>query len=179
MEQAARVDRETLPDDGRLDLIEFLDGRVHAWGVFEDRTGRLRRRFEADLTGSGEGDLLSVDERLVFDDGAVERRLWQFERKHDGRFVATGTDIVGRIEGRCEGASARMSYRLRMLFRRHAVEVDFDDRYYRVGADRLINRATVSKFGLRIGEVTIVFERLADGDDATAARLNSPTRAAA
>lgn len=161
MEQATRIDAGSAPAPESFDLIQFLDGRVRAWGVFEDRSGLLRRRFAVDLNGQWTGSRFAVDEELSFDDGTTERRTWQFERAEGGNFRATATDVIGRVEGRCEGGSARMRYRLRMRLKGRALTVDLDDRYYRVDGERLLNRATVSKFGVRIGELTIMFERLA------------------
>jgi hypothetical protein len=160
-----------------FDLLAFFDGPVSAWGVFEDRSGRLRRRFTVDLDGQPAGESITVEETLRFDDGETERRVWLFKR-HDGlRFSATGTGIVGRVEGMAAEGGARMRYRLEMRIKGRAVTVDLDDRYYSVDGQRLINRATVSKFGVRLGEVTIVFER--DRAAAVGAALDGLDRVAA
>ena len=47
------------------------------------------------------------------------------------------------------------------------VQVQFQDRLYRMGEDTIINRATVKKFGLVVGQVTVVFtkDRPADWPD--------------
>lgn len=161
-------------DAGTFDLLGYLDGPVRAWGVFEDRAGRVRRRFVADLAGHRDGMRFVIDEEFRFDDGAVEQRQWQFERGEGGAFHATATDVIGQAEGRAEAGGARMRYQFRLAIKGRSVVVDFDDRFYPIDADRIINRATVSKFGVRLGELTILFERCAAGaagcDAAAAAR---------
>lgn len=164
-----------LKDDTPFDLIGFLDGPVRAWGVFEDRTGRVRRRFVADLVGRRDGAQFVIDEEFRFDDGVVERRQWQFERGAGGDFQATATDVIGLAEGRAEAGGARMRYQFRLVIKGRSVVVDFDDRFYPIDGERIINRATVSKFGVRLGELTILFERQpASGSD----RVASTRRAA-
>jgi hypothetical protein len=39
----------------KLDLYEYFDGRTRAWGMFEDRFGRVRREFTVDISGRREG----------------------------------------------------------------------------------------------------------------------------
>ncbi len=146
-------------NDGAFDLIAYLDGSVRAWGVFEDRAGRVRRRFVADLAGRRDGSHFVIDEEFRFDDGAVEQRQWKFERGEGGAFHATATDVIGQAEGRAEAGGARMRYQFRLAIKGRSVVVDFDDRFYPIDGDRIINRATVSKFGVRLGELTMLFER--------------------
>lgn len=145
--------------DGVFDLLSFLEGAVRAWGVFEDRSGRVRRRFVADLIGRRDGSCFVIDEEFRFDDGVIEQRQWQFERGEGGAFQATATDVIGHAEGRAEAGGARMRYQFRLTLKGRSVVVDFDDRFYPIDGERIINRATVSKFGVRLGELTILFER--------------------
>ena len=160
--------------DHTFDLLGFLDGPVRAWGVFEDRGGRVRRRFVADLVGRGDGTRFVIDEEFRFDDGTVEQRQWQFERGEGGAFHATATDVIGQAEGRGDAGGARLRYQFRLDIKGRSRIVDFDDRFYPIDGGRIINRATVSKFGVRLGELTILFERrsasAAGADRAAASR---------
>ncbi len=42
------------------------------------------------------------------------------------------------------------------------IKVRFDDRMYRLDGDVVVNRAVVSKWGFRLGEVTLFFMRQRD-----------------
>ncbi len=175
MMDMAAMDPGSAPDDRAFDLIGYMDGPVRAWGVFEDRGGRVRRRFVADLVGQWVGARFVIEEEFRFDDGAVEQRQWQFERGEGGAFHATATDVIGQAEGHTDVGGARMRYQFRLAIKGRSVVVDFDDRFYPIDADRIINRATVSKFGVRLGELTILFDRRpaagnAAGDDAIGRR---------
>mgnify|MGYP000930254105 CR=1 FL=1 len=152
-----------------FNLMGFLHGRVRAWGIFEDRTGRVRRRFSIALDGRREGRHLVVTEHFRFDDGAEETRIWRFSPVDERRFTASTEDVVGVAEGLLDGDAARMRYAFRIPLRGRRVAVEFDDRFYRIDDDRAINRATLTKFGVRLGEVTIFLTRVPEAMSRAAA----------
>ena len=73
----------------RFELTSFLDGKTRAWGVFEDRFGRLRRRFDVEMNGAWRGTNFVLDERFVYDDGRSEMRQWVVKPMPGGHFRAT------------------------------------------------------------------------------------------
>jgi hypothetical protein len=155
----------------RFELTTFLDGRTSAWGIFEDRFGRLRRRFDVEMNGRWEGGTFVLDETFLYDTGAREERTWRVVPTGGGRFTATCADCVGSAAGECDSHSIRMRYKFRLKLDWREVDVDFDDRIYRMGPMVAINRATMSKWGVKLGELSLFFERAADGsarDGATA-----------
>jgi hypothetical protein len=144
-----------------FDLTKFLEGRTRAWGIFEDRFGRVRRRFSVEMSGHWEGSAFYLDETFIYDDGASERRLWRIVPEGTGQFTATCADCVGTARGQYDTDSVRMAYRFRLKMDRRALDVDFDDRIYRISDGIAINRATMRKWGLRLGEVSLFFHRVA------------------
>ena len=46
------------------------------------------------------------------------------------------------------------------------LDVDFDDRLFAHEDGVVINRATMRKFGFRVGELTVFFRKLEQGDSA-------------
>jgi Protein of unknown function (DUF3833) len=152
----------TLLDDGVLfELTTFLDGRTRAWGIFEDRFGRLRRRFDVDMDGRWLEGVFRLDERFVYDDGRIENRTWLVKQMSAGRFEATCDDCVGVAVGVCSRDMVQMSYAFRLKLPSRVVIVDLDDRLHNISARNAINRATVRKWGIRIGELTLFFEKQA------------------
>ena len=160
---------EMMPKDiGPLfELTTFLDGRMSAWGVFEDRFGKLRRRFSVEMVGHWEDKVFYLDETFTYDDGTHETRIWRVSPTGRGQFTATCADCVGTAYGYCDADTIRMSYRFRLKTDARVIVVDFDDRIYRIGAGIAVNRATMSKWGVKLGEVSLFFRR---EDVATAAR---------
>jgi len=145
-----------------FDLTDFLNGRTTAWGIFEDRFGRVRRRFKVEMTGEWRNMAFYLDETFKFDDGSEETRCWRVVPGASGEFTATCSDCVGTAQGRCDADSIRMSYRFRLRLDTRTITVDFDDRIYLIEDGIALNRATMSKWGVKLGELSLLFKR-ADG----------------
>ena len=71
----ARSGINTLVDrTPQLDLPAFFAGQTVALGIFEDRFGNLRRQFRVVLEGTVDGDVLTLDETFLYDDGEQDFR---------------------------------------------------------------------------------------------------------
>lgn len=147
-----------------FDLTSFLEGRTFAWGVFEDRFGRVRRRFTVNMVGRWQESVFYLDERFTYDDGSRETRVWRVEPSGRGRFTATCADCVGIARGECSADEIRMAYTFRLEIDGRELHVEFDDRIYRVGEHVAVNRAIMRKWGVRLGEVSLFFQREAVGE---------------
>ena len=53
----------------RLIIENYLSGNVKAWGVLQNRSGKVTRQFSADLNGKWDGKQLILDEKFNWDDG--------------------------------------------------------------------------------------------------------------
>jgi hypothetical protein len=142
-----------------FDLTQFFNGRTLAWGIFEDRFGRLRRRFSGQFDGCWVGDDFVLAETFTFDDGAVESRIWRLKRAVDGGFTAATDDCIGKPVCTVKRNSSRMQYGFRLRMKNRVVPVALDDRIHRIDEGRAMNRAKVSKWGVKIGELSIFFLR--------------------
>jgi hypothetical protein len=143
----------------RLDLFEYFAGDTRAWGIFESRSGELKRQFTVDIRGEVEGDSLTLTEDFVYADGETEQRIWRIKRLDEHRFEGRADDVVGTANGLAYGQALNWRYTLRLPFRDSTLEVKFDDWMYLQPDGVLINRATVSKFGFKVGEVTLFFSK--------------------
>ncbi|MCT8973323.1 DUF3833 domain-containing protein [Microbaculum marinisediminis] len=146
-----------------LDLTRYFLGRTFAWGVFQDRFGTVRRRFSVVIDGTWQGGTFVMTEAFRNDDGSGERRVWRIDPSHHGRFSATADDVIGRAEGRAHGPEVSLSYRIRLTVGGRGLVARFDDRMVLIDEDTVANRGRVSKFGITLGEVTILFRRDAGG----------------
>ena len=142
-----------------LVLEEYFRGKTSAYGIFEDRFGNVRRTFTVDITGSVDQGLLTLDERFIYDDGERVARVWMIEILGDGRYRGTTDDVPGHAEGRVDTNVFNWKYKIDLKVGNSVWNVGFDDRMYLIDDDVLINRAYVTRFGLRIGEVTIAFRK--------------------
>lgn len=142
-----------------LDLREYFTGRVDAWGVVQDRSGRILKRMVVEIDGTWKGDTGTLDERFTYADGTKETRVWTI-RKDGNRYTGTAADVVGEARGEAAGNALRWNYVLDA--RREGggtIHLDMDDWMWLVDERTLVNRTTFSKFGIRFGEVTIFFRK--------------------
>ena len=60
----------------RLIIEEYLSGNIKAWGVLQNRSGKVTRQFKANLNGIWDGKQLVLKEKFNWDDGEVQDREW-------------------------------------------------------------------------------------------------------
>lgn len=142
-----------------LRLEDYFLGETTAYGVFEDRFGKIRRQFKVDITGTVEGDTLTLVEEFDYSDGVQDTRTWTIEMLGNGRYRGTANDVPDMAEGQAVGNAFNWSYRVDLPVGDGTWNVGFDDWMYLLQDNVLLNRAFVTRFGIRIGEVTIAFRK--------------------
>ena len=143
-----------------LDLAQYFNGKVVAHGMFQDRSGQVIKRFTVDMDGQWQGNQGVLDERFTYSDGTQERRVWRLTKHADGRYSGTADDVVGTAQGQAVGNVLTWRYVLRLPVDGKVYEVDFDDGMYLIDEHIMLNRAVMSKFGVRLGEVTLSFRKV-------------------
>ena len=142
-----------------LDLREYFDGRVEAWGMFQDRSGRVVKRFTVAISGSWRGNVGTLEEDFVYSDGTTQRRVWTITRADDHSYTGYADDVIGEASGQARGNALRWRYVLALDVDGKTYHVDFDDWMYLVDEKVLLNRSEMRKFGFRLGEVTLAFRK--------------------
>ena len=156
-----------------LDLRDYLNGPLTASGVFFGLSGKAERRFTIDMAGRWSGNEGRLDERFRYDDGDTGHRRWNLAFRDDGTFTATAHDVEGTARGAQRGNAAAMRYRLRVPRTKGEIVVGMEDWFYLMDDGTLINRARMSKFGLKVGELFVSF-RKRDAGEAAAAPADPP-----
>ena len=142
-----------------LELDRFFNGKVIAHGIFQNRSGQVVRRFTVDMEGRWQGNQGILDEHFTYSDGKTERRIWRLTKTQDGRYTGTADDVVGTATGQSSGNAFQWAYTLKLPVDGSIYEVQFDDWMYLVNEQVMLNRATMSKLGIRLGEVTLSFHK--------------------
>lgn len=156
---------EDFKDTGpRLDIQEYFLGETRAWGIFEDRFGKLRRQFVVDITGTMEGDVLVLDEHFDYADGEKDRRVWRITKLDEHNYEGRADDVIGVAKGESYGNALNWSYDLDLEIGDNMVRVHFNDWMFLQPDGVLMNRARVSKWGFEIGEVTLMFKPVKSED---------------
>jgi hypothetical protein len=141
-----------------LDLRRYFDGPVEAWGLVHDRSGKVIRRFHVAIDARWSGDTGTLDETFTYADGKREKRVWTIVKDGD-RYTATAADVVGAATGAAAGNALNLRYVLAVPVDGRVWHLDMDDWMFQMDDRVLINRTTMSKLGVRVGEVTIAFRK--------------------
>lgn len=144
----------------QLNLKTFFDGKLKVYGMVQDFSGKMTRRFTADIDASWQGDTGVLDEVFYFDDGEQQTRVWTLNSLGDGEYTGTAGDVIGTARGKTVGSAFRWQYELNIPYDGDTMNVKLDDWLYLITEDRLINRTSINKFGLEVGEITLIIEKL-------------------
>ena len=140
-----------------LDLQQYFNGTLDAYGVFTDRGGSVVKRFTVVMVCTWTGDQGVLDEAFTYSDGTTQRRIWRLTKLADGRYTGRADDVVGEAQGQTRGNAFYWTYTLSLPVDGKVYEVNFDDWMYLMTDKVMLNKATMSKFGVRLGEVTLSF----------------------
>jgi hypothetical protein len=149
----------------KLDLFNYFEGKTKAYGQFTDRSGKVLRRFDVDIVGTLDAakKTLVLEEDFVYNDGEKQRRVWTIKKIADNEFIGSADDVVGEAQGQSAGNALNWHYTLDLPYKDGSIHVKFDDWMYLHNQDVMFNQAKVSKWGFKVGEVTLFFsKRLAD-----------------
>jgi len=142
-----------------LALRQYFNGPLTAHGLFTDRSGRVVKRFTVQMVGRWSGDQGVLEEDFTYSDGTKQRRVWRITDHGQGRYTGQADDVVGAAEGQAAGNALQWRYTLRLPVDGKTYEVQFNDWMFLMDANTMLNKATMSKFGLRLGEVTLSFHK--------------------
>jgi Protein of unknown function (DUF3833) len=146
-------------DKPTLELRDYFNGTLDAYGVFTDRSGKVVKRFTVTMKGTWTGDDGVLDEDFVYSDGTTQKRIWRLKRLGNGKYNGVADDVVGTALGEQSGNAFNWTYTMALPVDGKVYEVQFDDWMYLMTDKVMLNKATMSKFGWRLGEVTLSFTK--------------------
>jgi hypothetical protein len=142
-----------------LDLQQYFNGTLDANGMFQDRSGKVIKRFAVVITCKWNGDVGTFDEDFSYSDGTKQKRIWTLRKTGTSTYVGTAADVVGEAEGVVAGNALRWKYVLALPVDGKIVNVNFEDWMYLMDQRVMLNRASVSKYGFHVGDVTLSFNK--------------------
>ena len=140
-----------------FNLNEYFKGKTNAWGIFEDRFGNLKRQFKVNINGYYKDGFLILEEDFDYLDGEKDKRLWKIKKLPNGFYQGTAGDVIGTAKGQEIGNAFTWSYDINLKIGSRNLKVKFNDWLFRMDEKVVINKASVSKFGINIGTVTLFF----------------------
>lgn len=140
-----------------LDLRTYLNGTVDGWGVFQARSGEVKKRFHVVIDARWQADIGTLDERFTWSDGSTSRRVWTLTRQADGSYRGRADDVIGEAIGQIAGNALRWRYVLALPVDDRVIHVALDDWMFLMDDRVMINRSYMSKWGIALGELSLTF----------------------
>lgn len=143
----------------QMEIKEYFNGPIKAWGIVQDWRGRVVRRFDVEMVGEWEGDVGTLTEHFKYYDGKKQERIWTIKKLADGQYQGTAADIIGKAVGSTKGSAARWDYTMDLPVDNTTYRIHFDDWMWIMNDGILINRSYLKKFGLTVAELTIFMQK--------------------
>jgi hypothetical protein len=142
-----------------LDLRSYFNGTLSAYGIFTDRSGAVVKRFTVRMQCSWTGNEGVLDETFSYSDGSSQKRIWHLTQGADGRYTGRADDVVGQAQGQVRGNAFHWTYTLALPVDGRVIDVQFDDWMYLMADGVMLNKASMRKWGIYLGEVTLAFTK--------------------
>jgi hypothetical protein len=155
------VDVSTYADNRpRFDIFSYFSGDTRGWGMVQDRSGEMTRQFVVDIVGEiDQTGQLVLTEDFIWNDGERSRRIWTIAKTGPHTYSGTADDVIGVAHGSTAGNALNWTYDLSLKVDNSTWKIRFDDWMFLQEDDVLLNKAKMTKFGVRVGEVTIAFKK--------------------
>jgi hypothetical protein len=138
---------------------KFFIGTTYAQGEFVNIIDGTTRGVKAVIRGRFDGASLTLVEDFTYSDGGKERKTWTLTKSGNGVYLGTREDVIGIAKGRLEGPVFRLTYMANVKTRTTSYDLTFDDVLGYQPDGTVLNRAVVSKLGVKIGEITLRISR--------------------
>jgi hypothetical protein len=145
----------------KLDIREYLNGNLEAWGTFVGLDGMADPRFYVSIKAGWQCNDGVLNEHFTYTDGHTQQRIWHLHMIDEHHFTATAGDVIGTGYGEQYGNAVHMHYTLRLTTtggKTH--DVTMNDWLYLIDDTHLMNHTVMSKFGVKVGELFIAFRKL-------------------
>ena len=141
---------------------EYFNGKLKAYGIVKDSSGKIIRSFTGDLVGSWDADGVgTLDEHFVYNDGEKQHRVWKLKPTDDAKkFIGTAGDIVGEAPMIANGNTVMIDYTMRVPYGDGTIDIDVRDWLHLQQDGVIINHSKMKKFGFEVGELIITIIKL-------------------
>ena len=142
-----------------VDIKEYFNGNIKAWGVVQDWRGRVVNRFDVDMVGVWSGMNGTLDEEFHYYDGKTMHRTWHLTKNSDGTYTGKASDIIGDATGKLAGSAVNWNYQMDVPVDGKTYRLTFDDWMWHMNDGVVVNRSYLKKFGITVAELTIFMQK--------------------
>jgi hypothetical protein len=148
--------KDTKPD---LNIQEYFSGPIKAWGIVQDRSGKVVQRVNIDMVGKWDGDKGTLSETLNYFDGRIEKRTWNLTKIAPNKFIGTADGIIGQAVGESNGMAIRWNYVMTVPVDGKEYNITFDDWMFAMDKNIMVNRSYMTKFGFKVAEISLFMQK--------------------
>ncbi len=135
---------------------EYFNGKLRAYGIVKDRSGKITRTFKGEMIGSWDKNGIgTLDEYFVYNDGEEMKRVWTLKPTGDKKFIATANDIIGESPMIANGNTVMLDYVMRTPYKNSTIDLSVQDWLHLQDDGVIINHSKMKKFGFVVGELVI------------------------
>lgn len=142
-----------------LDLEQYFNGHLTAHGLVMNRSGEVTRRFVVKMSAEWKDHVGILQEDFAWADGEKSQRVWTIKKLPDGKYQGTAADVIGTADGEASGNAFSWGYKMDLKTKDSEHKISFDDWMYLVDDKVLINEASMSWYGIRVGKILISFTK--------------------
>ncbi|MFQ3189466.1 MAG: hypothetical protein ACI936_000590 [Paraglaciecola sp.] len=143
----------------KFDLPTYFDGEVTAWGIVQDYSNKLTRRFCVDIIGTWQGSKGQLHETFYYNNGKQQIRIWELQIADDGSVSGSAADVIGEANGGSKGTAFNWQYTLRVPIDDTEYDLFVDDWMFMMDSNRMMNRSYMKKLGITVAEISIFFDK--------------------
>ena len=149
----------------KMDFIGYFTGITHGYGAIYDFRGRITDRFHVLMNGKAGTDeagrrTIYLAEDFTYTSGKTQKRAWSVTQTASGKLTATAVDVPGLAEGEESGNAVRFRYPITITREGGSkVTLSSDDWMWMMPGNTLLNRNSLSKFGIPVAELVISFTK--------------------
>ena len=148
--------KNTIP---KFDIKTYFNGEFIAWGMVQDYTSKVTRRFCVELNGQWQNNQGKLEEVFYFHDGEVSYRTWLLTKLANDEYSGIAEDVVGVAKGKQTGHAFRWQYQLLVPIDDDSYSFYMDDWMYQLDDSRVMNKTTMSKLGVDVAQITLFFDK--------------------
>ncbi len=142
-----------------IDIVSYFSGDVDGSGMFQDRSGRVVKRFHVAMHGEWHDGELVLQEHFVYSDGSLQQRVWHIQRGTGASVLGTAGDVVGVAHGEQAGNALHWVYDLELPVGTHTLKVAMNDWMFQQDQSTVLDITDMSWWGIHLGHLTLVMHR--------------------
>jgi hypothetical protein len=86
-------------------------------------------------------------------------RKWEVYFSNNHLFKANAHDVVGNANGVQKGSAVNLNYVLEVPYKNSTIKLSMDDWMYKIQDNIVINKTSMKKFGIKVGELVLFMKK--------------------